>query len=41
VLAVVRVGDERGAHYTLAYELGVVTVSGRWEVSAIQMNPDA
>jgi hypothetical protein len=40
VLAVVRARDERGAHYTLAYELDVVTVAGRWEVSAIQVNPD-
>jgi Conjugative transposon protein TcpC len=40
VLVVVRARDERGARYTLGYELDVVAVAGRWEVSAIQMNPD-
>jgi hypothetical protein len=40
VLAVVRAGDERGVDYTLSYELDVVTAAGRWEVSAIQMDPD-
>jgi hypothetical protein len=40
VLAVVRVHDQRGAQYTLAYELGVVSDAGRWEISAIQTNPD-
>jgi Conjugative transposon protein TcpC len=40
VLAVARVRDERGAQYTLGYELDVVTLAGRWEVSAIQMDPD-
>jgi hypothetical protein len=40
VLVVVRAGDERGTQYTLAYELDVVLAAGRWEVSAIQMNPD-
>lgn len=40
VLAVVRVRDERGAQYTLGYELEVLANAGRWEVSAIQMNPD-
>jgi hypothetical protein len=40
VLAVVAAGDTRGAHYTLAYELDVARVQGRWEVSAIQMDPD-
>ena len=40
VLAVVRAQDARGARYTLAYELDVARVQGRWEVSAIQMNPD-
>jgi hypothetical protein len=39
VLAVLRARDGRGAQYTLAYELGVLAVAGRWEVSAIQMNP--
>jgi Conjugative transposon protein TcpC len=40
VLAVVAATDARGAHYTLAYELDVARVQGRWEISAIQMNPD-
>jgi len=40
VLAVVAAGDTRGARYTLAYELDVARVQGRWEVSAIQMDPD-
>jgi hypothetical protein len=41
VVAVVRARDERGAQYTLAYELGVVSRAGRWEIAAIQMNPDS
>jgi hypothetical protein len=40
VLAVVAAADARGAHYTLAYELEVARVQGRWEISAIQMDPD-
>ena len=40
VLAVVAAADARGAHYTLAYELDVARVEGRWEISAIQMDPD-
>jgi hypothetical protein len=40
VLAVVAAADARGARYTLAYELDVALVQGRWEVSAIQMDPD-
>ncbi|HEY5044336.1 MAG TPA: conjugal transfer protein [Solirubrobacteraceae bacterium] len=40
VIAVVAAEDARGARYTLAYELDVARVQGRWEVSAIQMNPD-
>jgi hypothetical protein len=40
VLAVVRAGDKRGAQYTLGYELDVKDSSGRWEVSAIEMDPD-
>jgi hypothetical protein len=39
VLAVVAAQDPRGALYTLAYELDVVRLQGRWEVSAIQMDP--
>jgi hypothetical protein len=41
VLAVVHARDPRGAQYTLGYELDVVSSAGRWEISAIQMNPDA
>jgi hypothetical protein len=41
VLAVVQARDGRGAQYTLAYEVEVEQVQGRWEVSAVQMDPDA
>jgi hypothetical protein len=41
VLALVQAQDQRGASYTLAYELDVLRAQGRWEVSAIQMGPDA
>lgn len=41
VLALVRARDRRGAQYTLGYQLGVISRAGRWEVSAIQMNPDS
>jgi hypothetical protein len=41
VLAVVRARDRRGGEYTLGYELDVVATAGRWEVSAIEMNPNA
>jgi len=40
VLAVVAAQDSRGARYTLTYELDVAQVQGRWEVSAIQMDPN-
>jgi hypothetical protein len=40
VLAIVQAQDARGARYTLAYELDVARVQGRWEVSAIQTDPD-
>ncbi|MGH2912034.1 MAG: conjugal transfer protein [Solirubrobacteraceae bacterium] len=40
VLAVVQTHDERSARFTLAYELDVAPHAGRWEVSAIQTNPD-
>ena len=40
VLAVVQARDRRGVQYSLAYELDVVRAQGRWEVSAIQTNPD-
>jgi Conjugative transposon protein TcpC len=41
VLAVVQAQDARGVSYTLDYELDVAAVDGRWEISAIQTNPDA
>lgn len=40
VLAVVQAADSRGARYTLAYELDVARRQGRWEVSAVQTDPD-
>lgn len=39
--AVVQAHDLRSAHYTLAYTLDVGSRAGRWEVSAIQTNPDS
>ncbi len=41
VLATVAAQDARGARYTLAYELDVEREQGRWEISAVQMDPDA
>jgi hypothetical protein len=41
VLAVVDAADRRGALYTLRYALDVVRVGGRWEISAVQMDPNA
>jgi hypothetical protein len=41
VLATVQAQDGRGARYTLAYELDVVREQGRWEISAVQVEPDA
>ncbi len=41
VLAAVQVEDRRGVQYTLAYELNVVRQQGRWEIAAIQMDPDS
>lgn len=41
VLAVVQAQDGRGARYTLQYELDVARAQGRWEVAAVQMDPDA
>jgi hypothetical protein len=40
VLAVVQAQDGRGAQYTLGYELDVAREQGRWEVSAVQTDPD-
>lgn len=41
VLALVQAQDQRGTQYTLAYELDVLHAQGRWEIAAIQMDPDA
>ncbi len=41
LLAVVRTRDQRGAQYTLGYELDVLADAGRWEISTIQTNPDS
>jgi hypothetical protein len=41
VMAVVQAQDERGVQYTLAYEMDVAYEQGRWEVSAVQTDPDA
>jgi hypothetical protein len=40
VLAVVQARDGRGVQYLLAYELDVAREQGRWEVSAVQTDPD-
>ena len=41
VEATIQASDSRGARYTLTYELDVTRAQGRWEVSAIQTEPDA
>jgi hypothetical protein len=41
VLALVQAQDQRGTQYTLAYELDVLRAQGRWEIDAIQMDPDS
>ena len=41
VQALVQAHDGRGVHYTLTYELNVVRDQGRWEVSAVQVDPNA
>jgi Conjugative transposon protein TcpC len=41
VVALVLASDARGVQYTLAYELDVVREGGRWEISAVQMDPNA
>jgi hypothetical protein len=41
VLAVVQAHDGRGVQYTLAYEVDVVRQQGRWEIAAIEMDPNA
>ncbi len=40
VLAVIQADDGRGVLYSLAYELDVAREQGRWEISAVQMDPD-
>jgi hypothetical protein len=40
VSATVQAQDAHGARYTLAYELDVAQTAGRWEVAAIQMDPN-
>jgi hypothetical protein len=41
VVAVVQARDSRGVQYTLAYELDVVQLAGRWEILAVEVNPYA
>ena len=41
VLATVVAADQRGVAYTLSYELDVASASGRWEVAAIQTDPNS
>lgn len=40
VSAVVQAEDANGVRYTLAYTLDMTRVAGRWEVAAIQVDPD-
>jgi hypothetical protein len=40
VLALIQAQDARGAQYTLTYELDVADEKGRWEISAVQTDPD-
>ncbi len=40
VVATVQARDANGARYTLAYDLDVVQVAGRWEIAAIEMDPN-
>jgi hypothetical protein len=41
ISALVHAQDARGVRYTLAYELDVVRTQGRWEIAAVQIDPDA
>jgi hypothetical protein len=41
VIAVVQARDARGLQYTFSYELDVLQVAGRWEIAAVEVNPDA
>jgi hypothetical protein len=40
VSAIVQAQDAHGARYTLAYDIDVALLAGRWEIAAIQMDPD-
>ncbi|HTZ86443.1 MAG TPA: conjugal transfer protein [Solirubrobacteraceae bacterium] len=40
VLATVEAQDARGTRYTLDYELDVIDAGGRWEISAIEVDPE-
>jgi hypothetical protein len=40
VVATVQAHDGRAARYTLGYELDVADADGRWEISAIEMDPE-
>jgi len=40
VLATVQAQDRSGVRYTLAYELEVTRAQGRWEISAVETDPD-
>jgi hypothetical protein len=39
VVTLVEARDAGGARYTLGYELDVADVNGRWEISAVEMDP--
>ncbi len=41
VVAVIQAHDERNVEYLLAYELDVTRQQGRWEVAAIQTDPES
>lgn len=41
VTILVQARDNLGVRYTLSYELDVTQVRGRWEISAIEADPDA
>ncbi|MCW3033811.1 MAG: hypothetical protein JWM60_2156, partial [Solirubrobacterales bacterium] len=41
VLTVLQAEDGLGARYALAYEVDVTRAQGRWEISAIEADPDA
>jgi hypothetical protein len=41
VLALVQAHDARGVRYSLAYEVDVTQAGGRWEIAAVQMDPNS